>query len=606
MAERILIKAAAFVCGLFSLVGIFTILALHIIDSSAHAAVQIVSDLVCPASLAAVFIIAAAVSEQLTLTQRRIIYISLSALILLCGILITPYSPSNDPFEMHEALHYMLSGKGLSVYTRTYMDFWINNKLTVYCYYPLARLFGNITAGVRVTNAVFLTGFVFFTSGSVHLLSGKKHGETAMLILSSLSPLMLLTGPYIYLPSIFLSSAALFCLCLNKKTALVFFFVCASALFILRPTGLGFLLVFITADAFFKIKDKKYFLTRLICVLLVIVSGFAVKLGVGQILYSAGVHRYPAMHSSALLWTFELGTRPNGDKTGSCSYTPIDIGIEPDDIKRDFNKLWVYYQADETYDANHYEQITGVQRDIRKKLLERLTAMKPAQFLENLRAKTAYFYGDVFIPYYYKANVNDKSLDLTKNYDEKYFGYLNTVLLLFFFTLLFNIIKLLWNGDGSSVTVIAAGLGAVAVNLLFLLFTEVSKKYMFDFIVPMTVCIALTFTVPVKRGVNARRAAAFLAAALFLFALRGKAGDIKIFDGAKTTLAEDDGKCVFTVNMKKRYKGIDYSFRTNQGNLINLSGQTSVSLEFPKNSSDAFVLYLPDGRTKSFSAQILK
>ncbi len=608
MAERIFVKTAACICGLFSLIGIFTILSLRILNSALNPLSELIFDLIYPACFAAIFITSDRLSDAFTSPSlRRTAYISVSALILLYGILKTPYSPCNDPFEMHEAMSYLLSGKGLSIYTRSYMDFWINNKLTAYCYYPLVRLFGNITLGIRVMNAILLAGFVFFTSGAVHLISGKKNGETAMLIISALSPFMLLTGPYIYLPSIFLSSAAVFCLSLRKKTGLVFFFICSSLLFVLRPTGLGFILVYIIADAFFSISDKKYFLKRLVCAALVIVFGVLMKLGMGQMLYALGAHRYPAMQSSALLWTLELGTRPNGEETGSCSYTPIDIGSEPDDIKRDFNKLWVYYQVDETFDCNHYEEIKAVQKDVRQKLIERLTSMKPAQFMENILNKTAYFFGDVFIPYYYKANVNDKNLDMAKNYDEKYFAYQNSVLLLFFITLVVNILKILLHRDSeNSKQIIAFGLGAVAVNMMLLLFTEVSKKYMFDFIVPVTICTALTFTVPVKKSIRPRRGAKILAAAIFLFAMRERAGDIRIFDNAQTRLAESDGNCTFTITMNERYIGNDYSIQTYQGNLINLNGQDEVTLEFPKNCSDAFELNMPDGRTKAFSAQILK
>ncbi len=235
------------------------------------------------------------------------------------------------------------------------MNFWINNKLTLYCYIPFVKPFKSVEAGVRVLNGVLNAGAVFFAAGAVSNTVKNSRFERVLFIISFLSPFLLMSGPYIYLPSLFFAAAAVFFITLNKRAALMPFFICSSLLFVLRPTCFGFILVFVTAGAVFKIKDKKIFLKGSLVLFLTIIFAFLCKNAVGYALNKTGAHKYPSMHNGAFLWTAELGTRSNGNKTGTCFYMFFDKDDGFDEIQNDFNRLWLKYYEDEFYKTNKSE-----------------------------------------------------------------------------------------------------------------------------------------------------------------------------------------------------------------------------------------------------------
>ena len=70
----------------------------------------------------------------------KIAYIALSFFILALGIFTIPYAPCHDSLDLHNILVSLIHGDEPDLMQKTYLDFWVNNKLTVLWYFPLAKL----------------------------------------------------------------------------------------------------------------------------------------------------------------------------------------------------------------------------------------------------------------------------------------------------------------------------------------------------------------------------------------------------------------------------------------------------------------------------------
>lgn len=532
---------------------------------------------------------------------KKFILIGVGAIRLIYGILTTPYSPCHDSLELHKILNLMLNKESIDVFYQTYLNFWLNNKLTVFCYFPAVSLFNSVETGVRIANSLFLISTVFFTAYTINKISEKCDFSFMFFLTAFLAPFMLLTGPYIYLPSLFLASASMLCLTLHKKIGYVLFFACTSLLFILRPTCLGFIMAFITITAFLNIKNKRYFLTRLLTVTLIFICSFGCKTAIGQILYKSGLHPYPRMQSSAMLWTFELGTRSDGYDTGSCTYTPFALPDASDTIQKNFHRLWMYYYNDVFYGTSSYNNIKSLHKEIRSQIIERTRKMKFADLLKNTYYKTARFYYNSYIPYYYKANINDKSMKIWKNYDDRYFVYMNTMLILFFLALILNAISIFKNRRLKNKFAAACALSAISVNIMMILLTEVSKKYMFDFFLPMCLYILLTCNYYSRVHKNICPIAAVTAIISVVIAVN--TSNIDIFTYADTRLIVNQNICTYEINMRRKCTETGYYIENYDGTVIELYGKQTVILTFPQDCFDAFILHMPDGKLKRFSSQ---
>lgn len=570
---------------------------------------DMISALILSLCMAASFIFISFFANSFSKKVRDIIFIIISFIIILGGIITAPYTPCHDALDLHSLLNYMLHNNNTmpsGTYIRAYMNFFVNNKLVIYMYLPFVHLFKNTMIGVRFLNGALLIGSVFFTAGAVTKIIKKDCFSQMFLILSMLSPIILLLGPYIYLPSIFIASASMYCYEGKGTVSKIFFFVSASALFALRPTCFGFLITFITLDVFFRFEDKKELIKKAVSVALTVIFAFVFKTALGTVFYKTGLHIYPNMENAAGLWTMELGTRTNGEQTGTCFYTPFNPKEEADDIQRDFFKLWEYYHDDAELNTDNYNNIVNLQNSIRQKLINRTFSRTPAQFYEHLYLKTVTFFKNLYMPYYYKANVNDENMKIWKDYDKKYFSYMNMLFILFFLSSIINFIRIMLKKDGTNGTAAALGISALAVNIVFLLLTEVQKKYMFDFYVPMSMCIAMLFSFDTEKKIKMPIAALITAALVFAFGLNETMYDIKILKGAKTSLVKNDNETTFTVKMKEVCKEQYFIYNNRDNSEMHLIGKDEFSITFPEGSFDAFML-CKDGKKvkdiKGFSDQ---
>ncbi len=530
-------------------------------------------------------------------------FILIGAAWLIGNIALTPYSPCHDSLDLHNILDCMLRGNSLDVYSLTYMSFWLTNKLTVYCYFPFVKLFGNVITGVRAANGLFLVCGVIFLAVTVSKMTGKRNFPFMFFLISLFAPFVLLTGPYIYLPSIFIASAAMMCLSLKNKAGYAVFVVLSGLLLMLRPTCMGFILAFLSVNAVLNIKDKSRCLTSVILLGCVFVFAPICKSATGALMYKTGAHIYPKMQNSALLWTVELGTRPNGADTGSCTYTPYAIPGDADEIQQNFNRLWKYYYNDAENGTNSISGIKNTQKIIMTQIKDRTLGLGAKGLLKNMYHKTKKFYANDYLPYYYKANINDKPFKIYKGYEKKYFAYMNFIMLMFLVSVIVNLIYIIKDRKIKNKYAVAAAVAAIAVNVLMIAVTEVSKKYLFDFFAPMLLCICITCSY-----INCKENKLKIAAVVLPLALILSEGlwNIKPLKNADTKFTVNDGICSYEIEFQKPFAEEGYYIKQYDGSEIELYGKKQVELSFPYDSFNSFTLYMPDGSKKGFSSQIIK
>lgn len=600
MRKDFLLKFSAVFCAVFAAAGMFVVIFSNIAIGKGGAVVYTAAYVLAAVVLTGMFAFVCAFRTSRRRAEKAVL-VFISAAILILGAVFTPYSPCHDPLDLHNALYNVLNNEEIETFYRAYMNFWINNKLTVYCYIPFVKLFGSVETGVRVLNGVLNAGAVFCAAGAVKNMVKNSRFERALFIMSFLSPFLLMSGPYIYLPALFLSAAAIFFITLNKRVSLIPFFICSSLLFILRPTCFGFILVFVTAGAFFKIKDKKDFLKGLFVLFLTIIFAFLCKNAVGYALNKTGAHRYPSMHNGAFLWTAELGTRLKGNKTGTCFYMFFDKNDSFDEIQNDFNSLWLKYYEDEFYKTNKYEEIKEEQKIIGEKILRRTLNAGFADTVKRFSLKTINFYRNMYIPYFYKQNVNSGNFKIWKNYDKKYFDYMNIIFLLFFFGAAVNAVRVFKRGADGTVTVLI--LSAAAVNIVLILFTEVAKRYMFDFFTPMVISIAALFADSKERNISRAKKAALVSFFIIFLILFERMYDITPLKNAELTFTHGES-VTMTVTMKRECRK-NYIIECG-GKRMNIYGKKEFSIVFPNNTFNAFSVISPNKSELEFSSQIIR
>ena len=90
--------------------------------------------------------------------RQRNRYIVLALLLLgvcITMAVVTPYSPGHDSYEMANFLQMLLEGKS-SEYSRAYLTAYATNKMVVWMYFPLVKLFGSVETGTRIFNMLLM------------------------------------------------------------------------------------------------------------------------------------------------------------------------------------------------------------------------------------------------------------------------------------------------------------------------------------------------------------------------------------------------------------------------------------------------------------------
>lgn len=551
--------------------------------------------------------------------SRRLHMLLLSAAALLIGLtaFFTPYAPSHDSAEMHDVLRCLLNYGELTAYQSAYSRFFITNKFAVYFYYPLVWLFHHVYWGVKITNLLCLYIILGMTAGISHRLFGPGYGVKSFLILSVFAPYMLLTGPYIYLPAMLLASTGLFFYLSKKLLPRLFSYLILALLFLMRPTALGFILVFIVIRTLLYLPEKKAFLSSAGSLALLLLICFLVKAGAGALAYRSGFHIYPKLNNSAALWTFELGTRPQGPDTGVCTYSALNPpdNLKEDPITQDFNALWRLYLEE---NPDNYDAVLARQENLKKSLADRFKTEilhSPETFFTFLNAKAVNLFADRYKGYYYAANVYSPSFEreLYKNYQFRYFAYENMLLFLFFVSTLLTsaigIIRLRRKQPHTRGIAAVFSLGAILTALAMLLFTEVSKKYICDFFIPMMIVICYSLiTMTAALRIRAQKilpafdrkpillrtislSVLFLCAGILAYA--NNLGNLDPFKDCHTSLTPSSDHSenythTLTIEFSEPIEEEGYYIRTDTHEMISLTGKSAVSI--PCNTRDSFQL----------------
>lgn len=430
------------------------------------------------------------------LQKRRMIFTFGAVLICFITMINTPYSPAHDSHDMSVFLSTFVRSTTLSDYADKYLSFYGTNRICMYFYKPFVLLFDNVQLGSTVANTIFLLTSVFCISDILYKKFDVRTGEISLFLLPAFVPYMMMSGPYIYPPSIFLASIAL-CLYFSysnriKLLSAVFF----GILMLMRPTSAMFWIIFTVAQLV--IKRASNIVTRICFAIVLILISMCTKSVTSEIMYSAGAYPYPQFTNSAMQWTLELGLRPQGLETGKCTYSAIS-GQPFDEISSVFHDLWEAYDG---ADDNETYRIHCLNKKLNTMIADRAvnTVFSSFEsFLNHIKAKYTNMFSDEYKAYYYAVNISDDDFEnnIYKNYEWRYFLSENVILISFAFSCILlcavTSVRLLKSKRYSAV-LLSMALSSMAVLCGFILLTEVGKRLIFDLYVPMCIVICALYS----------------------------------------------------------------------------------------------------------------
>lgn len=519
-----------------------------------------------------------------------------------------PFSPCHDAYDMLSFLEKLLLGEN-TVYMSSYFAAFSSNHLTALIYLPFVKLFGNVEAGVRFLNCMLMCGSILLLAACCKKMFGLKCAEFSLIFSAVLFPYLLMVGPYIYLPAIFLAFLALLLYHCRPIAAKIGFLIVGGLLFTLRPMACAPILVYIFARGWFSHNQRHRVLRGIGKTAIALACFLLIKSGVGYTLYATNLRQYPNLDDSSMLWTLELGTRYNGAATGQCVYFPY--GNEGfDEISSQFGKLWAYYAMGYTAGPSMaYEEIKELKNAIFNNILERTRdtiLSSPQSAWGFVQAKYINYYSDVYRPYYYMPNVYapDFGDNVYHHYEKRFFLYMNACLLLFYAAaaglIVSSVLRLLRRRRALPAAYgrcAALLLGALAVSITAIVATEVGKRLMFDAIAVMfpVMCFALCrFATRLRhlfrKKEKAVAAAGVLVSAVGLYCLY-QAYNITFFHNSTVTITPE----TVTIHFSGEITEPGYSLLPNDGEEIPLLGKTQVTLPNTDNSENFFNVRLPDG-----------
>ena len=524
----------------------------------------------------------------------------------------TPYSPGHDAHDLSGFLELMLQRRQTD-YASAYLTAYVTNRLITLIYFPLVKLFGGVQLGVRIANTLFCIGGVYFIAKSCGRLFGKMAAEFSLIISFVFFPAVLLTGPYIYLPSIFLAALAFYCYLRKEKGFRIIFFLVGGVLFTVRPMSCGFLLVFLLTQGWGSKKEKHKLLKGAGKTALALVCFILVKSAAGCALYHTGLHPYPNMDSIAAIWTLETGTRPQQEKTGTCAYVPYACD-SLDDTAAKFREIWTLYQQG---DVKDYPKIKQLKQEIGTAIWERTQSSilsNPSDFGNYLRYKFINHYMDVYKPYYYTVNLNspDFGWQVYRNYQMRFFLYSNLLLLVFLIAatgvlsqgigwLIFQK-KALYTRQSRAAALV---LGVCLTNLAVICLTEVGKRLLFDSLVPMMIvlCFGLQqLTCFLQKSLRRKRYGGALAGMVLAVLLCGHISQKFCLDAFRyCTVSTQNDKIVIDFNQEIQTPG--YKIIKNDGEAVPLEGKRIIEIQDQESMDNFAKIELPDGE-KIFVAKL--
>lgn len=428
--------------------------------------------------------------------KRRILFTAGSLIICLSIMLCAPYSPAHDSLDMAGFLSTFVKHTTLSDYADKYLSFYGTNRICMYFYKPLVEFCQSVRVGSTISNVIFLLTAVFCISDVVYKKYGTRCGEISLFLLPQFMPYMMMSGPYIYPPAVFLSSVAL-CLFYSKRMSCkIISAVLFGILSVMRPTAASFWMILMLA--YLILRGKRNIINNICFTIVLILVCVCSKTALENIMYSTGAYPYPSFTNSALQWTLELGLRPQGAQTGKCTYTAI-TGKPFDEISKTFCDLW------DTYDGAD-DNATYKIRLLNKKL-NTLIAKRAADTVfsdfdslwNHIKIKYVNMFRDEYRPYYYAVNLSDDAFaeNLYKNYEWRYFLSENVILVSFAaasMVLAGSSFINVYRRRKYPLILLCTALSVMAMLFGFVLLTEVGKRLIFDMYTPMCVIISAVYS----------------------------------------------------------------------------------------------------------------
>jgi hypothetical protein len=461
-----------------------------------------------------------------------------------------PLSPAHDSFTLVNSLKYLINGRGYTDFARTYFNFWGNNKVSLLVYYaacrltPIADTSLKIITGVRSLHFLSSFGASLFTALSCRKLSGGKGFAAAVLISALFYPYLALAAPYVYPLALFLSALS-FYLSLDARLlplALPTF----GLLMLMRPTAGLFIPVY---HALRVLRERKSRLRNIAVTAALIAAVPLFKYAFGAAMLSGGFHPWPKFDSASAPWQMYVGTNLDGEDTGICLYK-VDAEPAPDadELEIAFHRLW------ELSDAP-LEEYKGEFAHIKSRISTLLAARArdtildaPGHLAEYLSRKTYNLLFDDAFTTYFTLNVADSSFRRSAelNLEDDSSLALNAFLALSACALVYCAIRIFTKKRSPEVvaalTFFAGALCSIAV---FVLLTEVGKRYLLDLYPALTLAIIVSAQ-SLPKKIPPKPAMAFACAAVALSALIYQTNNLPFFRGADVSADFTGGAVTLT------------------------------------------------------------
>lgn len=536
--------------------------------------------------------------------KRRIVFEFCALFICFVILLNTPYSPAHDSLDMSGFLSTFVRKTTLSDYADKYLSFYGTNRICMYFYKPFVTLWDSVRSGTIAANALFLLTAMFCVSDICYKKFGNRCGELSLFFMPSLIPYMMMSGPYIYPPSIFLSAIALCLFFSHRKRIKLLSAVFFGILMLMRPTSALFWVIFIAASLIIKRADN--ITTRVCFAIVLVLISVCTKSVASEIMYRSGAYPYPQLTNSAMQWTLELGLRPQGLETGKCTYSAIS-GQPFDEISAVFRDLWDAYDG---ADDNETYRIHCLNKKLNTMIAERAknTVFSDLKSLSHhIKHKYVNMFSDEYKAYYYAVNISDEDFadNLYKNYEWRYFLSENVILIAFAIACVcvcaFSIVRT-YRGKRTATELLCMALSAMAVLCGFVLLTEVGKRLIFDLYVPMCVVICAVgaratnvFCGKIRGGYG--NSALCLCVGILLICIAQMLYSLKNIQPFKACIISYTNRDTVVLTLRAPVSDEGYSLWCADNTDISLTGRENILLPLKKHDRQSTDLILPDGQT---------
>jgi len=431
-----------------------------------------------------------------------LIMIILSGIYILIQSVILPFSPSHDANTIYKAI---INNGILDGDTEKYFNFYAINKLVMYIYLAFAKLIGDVILSMKVFGFLSIYITCILTTMTVKNLFVKSNKYITLFLATIFIPYGFITMPYVYQITIPLLILAIYLYSLNNKYLNILSVVVSGIIFVFRPTTLIPILSLILFIAIFEMFNRKKYYKRLIHLLLIILLRIFFKFIIGQLMYSNKLHPYPNLSNPTLMWSMYVGTsydKNNQSATGKWKNNP-NVYLESDLVSQEISGIW-----DNIGKVNYTEYLNDkkmteimIMYTFEKKLMS-----NPGEFIPYISNKFSNLYGDAISLYLYNPIINNNNLmgELKNNYQKQFNLLHNTFIYIFCISSMIILIRGLKNNikDKDIYINLSLILSVIFCTVIYVIALEVTKRYTFDFYIPMLIVSAYGMSIITQQVIN--------------------------------------------------------------------------------------------------------